>query len=116
MIKFLAAAAKNFREAADPKVKIIRIAVTADLDPSTIWRFEQGHWPRDPDRVLSAYGEELEIEPLAIWAKAHQLANEEPSTEADEAIEVARDAAGSSPGDPRYGETHGATEKKQAAG
>ena len=70
MIKALAAAAKEAREAADPKRKIIHIAVVADVDPSTIWRFERGHWPRNADDIIAAYAAELGLDPLELWKRA----------------------------------------------
>lgn len=73
MIRFLAAAAKERREDAEPKRKIIHIAVVADMDPSTVWRFEQGHWPRDVDTLIAAYATELGVESLEIWSRALEL-------------------------------------------
>jgi hypothetical protein len=96
MIKFLAEAAKELRETADPKRKIIHVAVIADMDPTTIWRFEKGQWPRDADQVIAAYATELGLEPIDIWAKALELwiSAEEPSSgEAAEAVRHVRDVA-----------------------
>lgn len=81
MIEWLARAAKQAREDADPPRKIIHIAVAADLDPSTVWRFEQGRWPRDPDKIIAAYANELGIEPREIWVRAIDLWLGDPADE-----------------------------------
>jgi len=73
MIKYLAAAAREAREQADPRRKIIHIAVVADMDPSTIWRFEHGHWPRNADEIIAAYAEELDVTSRELWERALQL-------------------------------------------
>jgi hypothetical protein len=71
MIYWLAQAAKKKRESG--KRKLIHIAVEADMDPSTIYRFEQGHWPRDPDHIIGAYAADLEIDPSEFWDEAAKL-------------------------------------------
>lgn len=84
MIKHLAAVAKQARESADPKRKIIHIAVVADVDPSTIWRFEKGRWPKDADKLIAGYATELEIDPIELWMRAisRWLEEESPNAEA----------------------------------
>lgn len=68
MIVFLGRVAKEARKRAG--VKPARIAVAIDVDPSTIYRFERGEWPRDPDFILSAYAEELHLAPRDLWRLA----------------------------------------------
>jgi len=68
MLPFLAAAAVELRTAAERKQ--VHVAASADLDQSTIWRFERGEsWPRDPDQIIRAYAEDLGITAEAIWAR-----------------------------------------------
>lgn len=72
MLPYLAAAAVELRTAADRKQ--VHVAASADLDQSTIWRFEQGQkWPRDADAVIAAYADDLGIAAGEIWARALQL-------------------------------------------
>lgn len=41
------------------------------VDQSTVSRFEDGSsWPRDPDRRLCSYADDLDIEPRALWCRA----------------------------------------------
>lgn len=78
MVQWLAQAAKEART--EGGRKIIHIAVVADMDPSTIWRFESGHWPRDPDLIVDAYAAELEIDPRVLWSRALELWDEDEHT------------------------------------
>ncbi len=75
MIEFLAQAAKAAREAAGRKQ--VHIAAELSSDQSTIYRFEQGRWPRDPDQLIAAYAEDLDLDPRDIWAEALKLWREE---------------------------------------
>lgn len=75
MIKFLAKVAKDARVEAE--IKIARICVAADLDASTLYAFERGNWPRNPDQAISGYAEELEIAPEELWLRALDLWREE---------------------------------------
>lgn len=79
MIEFLARAAKELREAADRKPYQVASSATDRLDPSTIWRFEKGHWPGNADRVVDLYAADLGIEPIEIWAHALALWREDIS-------------------------------------
>lgn len=69
-IYWLAHAAKELREKADRKQ--VHIAAAMSIDQSSIYRFEQGrNWPRDPDLVVAAYAEDLDIDdPREIWELA----------------------------------------------
>ncbi|MGH2955099.1 MAG: hypothetical protein ACRDK9_13990 [Solirubrobacterales bacterium] len=116
MIEALAAAAKEARENAERK--IIHIAVQADMDPSTIWRFEKGHWPRNADEIIAAYGADLGIDPRAIWARALELwiATEQSAVDhAAEAIRIAHDAAQAQPRSRRQSERAQASSTKRKA-
>ena len=71
MLYWLAAAAKELREAAGRKQ--VHIAAEADRDQSTIYRFESAEgWPRITDRIVAAYAADLDITPLDIWQLALQ--------------------------------------------
>lgn len=88
MIFFLARAAKEARKEAG--IKPARVAVSIDVDPSTIYRFERGQWPQDADLILSAYSNELRIEPREIWSRAIELwtdAEVNPKNEVDRMID-----------------------------
>lgn len=68
MLPFLAAAAVELRKAAERKQ--VHVAASANLDQSTIWRFERGEsWPRDPDSIIGAYADDLGITAGEIWAR-----------------------------------------------
>lgn len=71
MIDFLAQAAKEARQEAG--IKTARVAVAADMDPATVYRFERGNWPGNADRLIAGYAEELEIAPEVLWARALKL-------------------------------------------
>lgn len=75
MVYWLAKAAKELREA---KGRLqVHVGASASRDQSTIWRFEQGaKWPRDPDRIVAAYAEDLRVHPSEIWSRAVQLWSE----------------------------------------
>ena len=111
MIVFLGRAAKAARKEAG--VKVARIAVAIDVDPSTIYRFERGLWPEDADFILSAYTAELGIPALELWARALEAWREAddltPEEEADQVIaEIEREGApGSAAGGDRPGSKRG---------
>lgn len=93
MITFLAQAAREARVAAGRKP--IHIAVSGDeSDPSTIYRFEKGQWPRNPDAMVAMYAEDLGIAPVELWARATELWREfEASQPGRQAVGAARRAA-----------------------
>lgn len=69
MSHWLAEAAKELREKADRKQ--VHVAAGADVDQSTIFRFEtHGTFPRNVDRVIAAYADDLDTTPIAIWTDA----------------------------------------------
>jgi hypothetical protein len=72
MVYWLAKAAKALRE---EKGRLqVHIGASASRDQSTIWRFEAGTtWPRDPDRIVEAYADDLHVSQAAIWQRAVEL-------------------------------------------
>lgn len=82
MLYWLAKAAKGLREAAGRKQ--VHVAAGADVDQSSVWRFEEkGRWPRDPDKIIRAYADDLDIEPIQIWGEAIRLWNEQLAAPAE---------------------------------
>jgi hypothetical protein len=69
MLPWIAKVCREARLAAGRRQ--VHIAVRADVDQSTVNRFEtvQG-WPRDVDRMIAAYGEDLGISSLELWRRA----------------------------------------------
>ena len=69
MLQWIASAAKKARE--DAGRKQVHIAASADKDQSSIYRFEKADgWPRDPDEILRAYAEDLDLHPIDLWGTA----------------------------------------------
>lgn len=76
MVYWLARAAKELREAAGRKQ--VHVAASMSKDQSTVYRFEQGGTvPRELDLFIAAYADDLEIEPMQIWARALELWKED---------------------------------------
>lgn len=91
MSYWLAVAAKQLREAAERKQ--VHIAAGADVDQSTVWRFEkQKTFPRDINAVVDAYAEDLDTQPIEIWAHALELWRASQLADA-EALEQDEEAA-----------------------
>jgi hypothetical protein len=83
MLYWLSRACTTARKTA--KRRQVHVAASADVDQSTIARFERGvSWPRDPDKVVSAYAEDLDVEPVDLWQEAMRLWSESRSEAADE--------------------------------
>lgn len=74
LIYWLGQALKRLRQES-PGLKQVRIAATAGVDQSTIWRLEEEahRWPRHVEVIVAAYAEELELDPRDIWAFAFEL-------------------------------------------
>lgn len=70
MLYWLATAAKQLREEAGRKQ--VHIAASLSTDQSSIYRFERTDtWTRDPDLLIAAYADDLDIEdPREIWELA----------------------------------------------
>lgn len=68
----LIALARICREARkEIPLKQVHIAARADVDQSTIARFERaGGWPQDVVRIINAYAEELDLDPWNLWQQA----------------------------------------------
>lgn len=76
VVPYLGKAARARRRAA--KTKLIRVAYALDKSEAAMSRFERGEvQPDDVDAVVLAYARELEINPLALWADALELARTE---------------------------------------
>jgi hypothetical protein len=71
-LQAIAAVCRKARKDAD--VKQVHIASLADVDQSTIARFERAEgWPRNPHNVgviVSAYADYLELDPRALLKEA----------------------------------------------
>lgn len=81
MIRFLAQAAEEARE--DAGRKRYHVAAEISVDPSTVYRFEKGQWPQQPDLMVSAYASDLQIEPIELWERALRLWREDLASSAD---------------------------------
>lgn len=47
------------------------VAASLGVDSATVGRFERGErWSRDPDAMVGAYADDLDITPIALWALA----------------------------------------------
>jgi transcriptional regulator with XRE-family HTH domain len=52
-------------------VSALAIAAAAGVDRATVYRLERGvAWPRDPGRIVEAYGRALGAQPVDLWALA----------------------------------------------
>jgi transcriptional regulator with XRE-family HTH domain len=72
MMYWLRQATRELREEKDRKQ--VHIAAGGNLDQSTVNRFESGQGkPRDLDAVVRAYAEDLDMQPVDIWAHALEL-------------------------------------------
>jgi len=73
MLFWLAQAAKSARKTAGRR-QIHVAASGVGKDQSTVNRFEKaGAWPRNPDQMVQQYADDLDIDPLDIWAEALRL-------------------------------------------
>jgi hypothetical protein len=106
MLYWLANTARQLRE--DKDRKQVHIAAALSTDQSSIYRFEQGKtWTRDPDRLVAAYADDLDIEdPREIWELALRRWREEgsaPSLEGltDESLAEALSGEGRPASQPR---------------
>ena len=90
MIHFVAQAAREARLEAGRKQ--VHIAASIDRDQSMIARFERGAaWPRDVDKILEGYADDLGISALDLWKRALEMARAaqpNPLSQATEAAET----------------------------
>src|SRR5687768_16117767 len=69
MLFWLARACRQARAATGRKQ--VHVAASADVDQSTVNRFEKGKaWPRNADRLVAAYAADLDIDPIDLWEQA----------------------------------------------
>lgn len=69
MLFWLAQVCRELRSNA--KRKQVHVAAGADVDQSTVNRFERAiAWPRNPDRLVHAYADDLGVDPADLWAEA----------------------------------------------
>lgn len=72
MLYWLGSTCRKAREAAGRKGVSIAASVKPEpVDQSTISRFEKGlAWPRDADKFVNAYADDLDIDALVLWTQA----------------------------------------------
>lgn len=72
MVHWLGQSARDARERSGRMQ--VHVAASLGVNQVTISRFEQGRsWPRDPDLLLAAYADDLDIDPREIWEAALAL-------------------------------------------
>lgn len=72
MLYWLAKACTAAREAAGRKQ--VHVGASADMDQSSVWRFEAGKaWPKNIDKLVNAYADDLDIEPFQLWQAATEM-------------------------------------------
>jgi predicted transcriptional regulator len=72
LLPWLGRACRTAREEAN--VKQVRIAAAIDVNQATIARFEDGTaWPRNPEALLMAYANELDMDVRLLWLHAFVL-------------------------------------------
>lgn len=72
MLYWLAQACRAARERAGRKQ--VQVAASAGANQNTISRFERGEvWPRDLGRIVDAYVDDVEVDPLELWSEALRL-------------------------------------------
>jgi hypothetical protein len=74
MLYWLADACTRARKLKGRKQVHVAANVNGGRDQSTIARFEDHKaWPRDPDEIVRAYAEDLDVKPSELWAAAIAL-------------------------------------------
>lgn len=92
MVYWLAKAARQARQEAGRKQ--VHIAASIDRDQSMIARFERGSaWPRDVDRIVAGYADDLGITEIALWERALALWADQQDDPLTEAAQAADDLA-----------------------
>lgn len=102
MLHWLAKACADARVASQRKQ--VHIAAGADLDQSAVWRFEAGKgWPREPDKLIAAYADDLDIDPAQIWEAALEMWKADRASRPNPRNQAVDAAAGRTkpPGKPR---------------
>jgi hypothetical protein len=76
MLYWLAKAAEDARDRAGRLQ--VHVAASASVNQSTIDRFEKHiAWPRDADRVINAYADDLDIASIHLWEEALRMWRED---------------------------------------
>lgn len=69
LLRHLGEVAREAREKAG--VKQVRVAANLEVNQETISRFERGRaWPRNPERFVAAYAQEVHANALELWEEA----------------------------------------------
>lgn len=69
LLPWIAAAVRAAREEADRKQ--VHIAAERGMTEESIRKFEQARrWPRDPDAMVHAYAQDLDVPELELWKDA----------------------------------------------
>lgn len=74
MAHWLGIAAGELRRRAGRKQ--VHVAAAANLDQSTIWRFEHGEnkgFPSNVDSIVDAYASDLDLDAAEVWALGVEL-------------------------------------------
>lgn len=62
----------------------VHVAASANLSQSSVDRFEDGTvWPRNPDRYIDAYADDLDVSPIDLWRAAIQMWEEDLASQPD---------------------------------
>lgn len=78
LLHWLARTCRDARTAA--RRKQVHVGASADVDQSTVNRFEKAiAWPRNPDRLVAAYADDLDISSIDLWQAAIDLWREDLS-------------------------------------
>lgn len=89
MLFWLARACTSARKAAGRRQ--VHVAASANVDQSTIGRFEKGNaWPRHTDRVVAAYADDLDVHPIELWQEALRLWRADKAGEGHDVVELTR--------------------------
>lgn len=100
MLYWLAEAAKEARTAISRKQ--VHVAASADTDQSTVARFEKRiAWPRDPDRIVKAYADDLDFDSLDLWEQAVRMWREDRESQAEMTATVQALEASDAPAEKR---------------
>jgi hypothetical protein len=99
MMYWLRQAAREMREGSERKH--VHIGASANADQSTVSRFESGEsMPRDLDKMIAGYADDLDVDAREIWAAALRLWDASTQPEGDAAIPGPPDGFPRRPGDP----------------
>lgn len=94
LIRCLAEVCHAARESAGVKVEAISAA--NDAARSTVYAFEGGHWPREPEAMVRGYAQVVGLHPAVLWRRAlekWEAATPPAATPDDAQLEAIREAA-----------------------